>query len=209
MCAEKIFIVSGLISRTDNPYESNNLEPTPAESRDGARKAMIESLLSIARESGLAKNGKFDDEQVSITASSKDEIIGICPCLAQFKTLDKLIPATVDEIIIKAKNAGLTWKLNLYESEVIEDPPVEPPKFQTEVHIEKVLYIIHPRFGNNHTKPYGVFLVSDGLDTKKCRTKGDMVGDKGPQYITFKRKRYKVTITGRAGNELISLKPMA
>ena len=84
----------------------------------------------------------------------------------------------------------------------------DPPKIQTEVHIEKVLYIIHPKFGDKHKIPYGVFLVSDGLDTKKCRTKGDMVGDKGPQYITFKRKRYKVTITGRAGNELISLKPM-
>ena len=93
------------------------------------------------------------------------------------------------------------------ECELTPQPP-EPIKTQTEVHIEKVLYIIHPSFGNNHTRPYGAFLVSDGLDTKKCRTKGDMVGDEGPQYITFKRKRYKVTITGRAGNELISLKPM-
>lgn len=197
-----------MVSRTNAPYESNNLKPTPAESLVGARKAMIESLLSIARKSDLAKNGKFDDEQVSITALNKDEIIGICPCRAQFNALDKFIPAVVDEIIIKDKITGLTWKLNIYESEVIEDPPAEPPKIQTEVHIEKVIYIIHPSFGNKHTRPYGVFLVSDGLDTKRCRTKGDMEGDKGPQYITFKRKRYKITITGRAGNELISLKPM-
>jgi hypothetical protein len=208
MCTEKIFIVTGLY-RHDNSCEV--LKPLPAESPAGARKAAIDVLINTAQEAGLLVGRKFDNtknlERVRITVCTAKKTIDL-DLEATNIALDGQIPTDVAEIIMIDRKLHRRWKWKIYESEVIEDPPVEPPKIQTEVHIEKVIYIIHPSFGNKHTRPYGVFLVSDGLDTKRCRTKGDMEGDKGPQYITFKRKRYKITITGRAGNELISLKPM-
>lgn len=208
MIKEKVFIVSGLC-HDNNSCEV--LKPLPAESPAGARKAAIDVLINTAREAGLLVGRKFDNtktlERVRITVCTAKKAIDL-DLEATNIALAGQIPTDVTEIIMIDRKLHRRWKWKIYESEVIEDPPMEPPKFQTKVHIEKVLHIIHPKFGDRHKKPYGVFLVSDGLDTKRCRTKGDMEGDKGPQYITFKRKRYKVTITGRAGNELISLKPM-
>lgn len=57
---------------------------------------------------------------------------------------------------------------------------------------------------------YGVLLVTDGVDEKSCRTKGDRWDDgcDGPQYITFKRKRYRVVREGRSFAEKFRLEPM-
>ncbi len=61
------------------------------------------------------------------------------------------------------------------------------------VFIKDVIEWIYPYFGNVHCMPYGKLLVSDGTTTKVCPTKGDKITDNdGYQYITFKRKRYKV-----------------
>ena len=54
-----------------------------------------------------------------------------------------------------------------------------------------------PYFGNAHTMPFFTIVVTDGTTTQTCKSKGDKVGDKeNYQYITFKRKRYKVTNKG-------------
>ena len=48
-------------------------------------------------------------------------------------------------------------------------------------------------YGNRHIMPYGTLLVTDGVDTKVCKTKGDLYTDDCDyQYITFKRKRYRL-----------------
>lgn len=78
------------------------------------------------------------------------------------------------------------------------------------VQVKKIVSWTYPLFGNNHVMPYGVLLVTDGVTEKACRTKGDRCDDgwDGPQYITFKRKRYKVVREGRQFAEKISLVPM-
>lgn len=56
-----------------------------------------------------------------------------------------------------------------------------------------------PCFGNNHTMPYGTIQVTEGDYVQICKTKGDVIGEYNPcigQYITFKRKRYKVINKG-------------
>lgn len=75
-----------------------------------------------------------------------------------------------------------------------------------DVRLVKILQWCYPiyGYGNVHTMPYGKLLVTDGIDTKVCSTKGDKIGDNdGYQYITFKRKRYKVVIN-YAGYRLLT-----
>ncbi len=68
---------------------------------------------------------------------------------------------------------------------------------ENEVKIVKVVSWTFPYFGNVHFMPYGILRVTDGTDTKDCKTKGDTIYDDcGYQYITFKRKRYKVVNNG-------------
>lgn len=62
-----------------------------------------------------------------------------------------------------------------------------------EVRIKRILSWTIPFFGNHHIMPYGTILVTDGETEKACKTKGDLEWDNvGYQYITFKRKRYRV-----------------
>ena len=79
-----------------------------------------------------------------------------------------------------------------------------------EVRVKGIVSWTYPYFGNNHVMPYGVLLVTDGVDEKACRTKGDRWDDgwDGPQYITFKRKRYRVIREGRSFAEKFRLEPM-
>jgi len=42
-----------------------------------------------------------------------------------------------------------------------------------EVRVKGIVSWTYPYFGNNHVMPYGVLLVTDGVDEKACRTKGD------------------------------------
>jgi hypothetical protein len=79
-----------------------------------------------------------------------------------------------------------------------------------EVQVKEMVSWTYPLFGNKHTIPYGVLLVTDGVTEKACRTKGDREDDgwDGPQYITFKRKRYEVVREGRPFAEKFSLKPL-
>lgn len=59
--------------------------------------------------------------------------------------------------------------------------------------IKRIVSWTFPYFGNTHIMPYGELEVTDGVDTKIVKTKGDKYTDnEGYQYITFKRKRYKV-----------------
>lgn len=65
-----------------------------------------------------------------------------------------------------------------------------------EVKIKRIISWTFPYFGNKHTMPYGKLEVTDGVDTKIVNTKGDTLDtfDRYQcQYITFKRKPYKVT----------------
>lgn len=65
------------------------------------------------------------------------------------------------------------------------------------VRIKQILTYTIPTFGNNHTMPYFTAEITDGKDVKVCKSKGDVTGDyTGYQYITFKRKRYKVMNNG-------------
>lgn len=70
----------------------------------------------------------------------------------------------------------------------------------SEVRVKGIVSWTYPYFGNNHVMSYGVLLVTDGVDDKSCRTKGDRWDDgcDWPQYITFKRKRYRVVREGRS-----------
>lgn len=79
-----------------------------------------------------------------------------------------------------------------------------------EVRVKGIVSWTYPYFGNNHVMSYGVLLVTDGVDEKACRTKGDRCDDgcDGPQYITFKRKRYRVVREGRSFAEKFRLEPM-
>ena len=62
-----------------------------------------------------------------------------------------------------------------------------------EVRIKRIIDWTLPMFGNHHIMPYGTLLVTDGETEKACKTKGDKEWDNvGYQYITFKRKRYRV-----------------
>ncbi len=72
--------------------------------------------------------------------------------------------------------------------------------------IVKIIEWILPYFGNRHIIPYGKLLVSDGVDKKICKTKGDTEFERGPQYITFKRKRYRVVNEGTRHNPNLILK---
>ena len=66
------------------------------------------------------------------------------------------------------------------------------------VRIKRIVEWIHPYFDNRHTMPYGTLEVTDGTETKMCRTKGDTIegyAKYGCQCITFNRKRYEVKMT--------------
>ena len=79
---------------------------------------------------------------------------------------------------------------------------------EEQVRIKRIVAWTHPYFGNDHTMPYGTLEVTDGETTKLCRTKGDTVGTfdiHGCQYITFKRKPYKLY---RDANGRLSLVPI-
>ena len=70
-----------------------------------------------------------------------------------------------------------------------------------EVTIKRIVNWTFPYFGNVHIMPYGELEVTDGVDTKICKTKGDKYTDnEGYQYITFKRKRYLVCGTSSLRN---------
>ena len=86
----------------------------------------------------------------------------------------------------------------------------EAVNMANEVIVKGIVSWIYPLFGSKHTIPYGTLIVTDGIDEKACRTKGDRVDDgwDGPQYITFKRKRYQVVREGRMFAEKFSLRPM-
>ncbi len=78
---------------------------------------------------------------------------------------------------------------------------------EKEVRIVKVVKWTIPIFGNVHYLPYGILKVTDGVTTKNCKTKGDCWDDHdGYQYITFKRKRYKVINSGTLHFPMLSLK---
>lgn len=66
---------------------------------------------------------------------------------------------------------------------------------ETQVRIKRIIEWVEPYFGNRHTMPYGKIEVTDGETTKICSTKGDTL-ETWPihqcQYITFKRKAYKL-----------------
>ena len=70
-----------------------------------------------------------------------------------------------------------------------------------EVTIKRIVNWTFPYVGNVHIMPYGELEVTDGVDTKICKTKGDKYTDnEGYQYITFKRKRYLVCGTSSLRN---------
>lgn len=79
-----------------------------------------------------------------------------------------------------------------------------------EVRIKQILDWTFPSFGNRHCMPYGSLLVTDGETTKVCKTKGDLDTDTCDyQYITFKRKRYRVIRVGHPASGMkISLEPV-
>lgn len=65
------------------------------------------------------------------------------------------------------------------------------------IKVEVVEWII-PSFRSNHCMPHGKLKVTNGVETKICKTMGDLVTDTtGYQYITFNKKRYKVINVGR------------
>lgn len=72
--------------------------------------------------------------------------------------------------------------------------------------IKQIINWTIPYYGNRHIIPYGKLLISDGVDEKLCKTKGDTEFDIGPQYITFKRKRYEVVNKGTMYNPNLILK---
>ena len=73
-----------------------------------------------------------------------------------------------------------------------------------EVRIKSIVDWVFPLYGNIHCMPYGTLQVTDGVDTKICKTKGDRWDDHDDyQYITFKRKRYKVV--GESNHRTLSV----
>lgn len=82
----------------------------------------------------------------------------------------------------------------------------------TQVRVKRVIDWTIPYFGNRHTMPYGKLLVTDGTDYKVVTTKGDTLDTYkryGCQYITFKRKAYKVVICRDEKNiEHVRLEPI-
>ena len=77
--------------------------------------------------------------------------------------------------------------------------------------IKRVVEWTIPYFGNRHTMPYGKLEVTDGETTKVVSTKGDTL-DTYPryycQYITFKRKAYKVVIWREGHLNKMRLEPI-
>lgn len=78
----------------------------------------------------------------------------------------------------------------------------------TGVRIKRIVEWVRPFFGNRHTMPYGKLEVTDGETSKIVCTKGDTL-ETWPihncQYITFKRKPYKV-VESKDGH--LSLEPI-
>ena len=76
--------------------------------------------------------------------------------------------------------------------------------------IKRIVSWTFPYFGNIHIMPYGELEVTDGVDTKICKTKGDKYTDNEDyQYITFKRKRYLVCGTSSLRNGIdLHLEPL-
>ena len=71
---------------------------------------------------------------------------------------------------------------------------------ENKVRVKKIIFWLSPIYGNIHTMPYGKLVVTDGETTKVCYTKGDTLDTyhiHNCQYITFKRKAYKVCGTVR------------
>ena len=68
-----------------------------------------------------------------------------------------------------------------------------------------------PMYGSKHAVPYGVLTVKE-LDNpgfyKSCRTKGDLIHEKGPQYITYDRIKYEVVNEGTMWAPKFKLIPM-
>ena len=62
----------------------------------------------------------------------------------------------------------------------------------------KIIKWVIPYYGNKHFIPYGTLLVTDCEHTQVCRTKGDKYSEISSvgQYVTFRRKRFKVTNNG-------------
>ena len=83
---------------------------------------------------------------------------------------------------------------------------------ENQVRIKRIVSWVFPYFGNRHTMPYGKLEITDGVDTKIVSTKGDTVEtyDRyGCQYITFKRKPYKVCgWTSQTGKFRLSREPI-
>ena len=81
-----------------------------------------------------------------------------------------------------------------------------------EVKIKRIVSWTFPYFGNRHFMPYGKLEVTDGKETMVVSTKGDTLDTYeryGCQYITFKRKPYKVCGTAsQAGRFNLHLEPI-
>lgn len=71
--------------------------------------------------------------------------------------------------------------------------------------IEKILVWINPVLENKHAMPYGRVLVTDGQKKENCKTMGDLKTERGPQYIVFNRKKYRVINNGSTEQPMLVL----
>ena len=88
---------------------------------------------------------------------------------------------------------------------------MEDRSMKTNVRITRVVEWVHPYFGNRHFMPYGRLEVTDGETTKIVSTKGDVLGEferYGCQYITFKRKPYRVVKYYEGNTKKVKLEPI-
>lgn len=70
-----------------------------------------------------------------------------------------------------------------------------------------------PMYGNKHTIPYGTLYVEIKDEEGKyhfidVKTKGDTIYDRGHQYVTINRQRYRVIVKDSMWNPQVELKPM-
>lgn len=83
---------------------------------------------------------------------------------------------------------------------------------ENKVRIKRIVSWTFPFFGDRHMMPYGALEVTDGVDTKIVKTKGDTPDTfhiHNCQYVTFKRKAYMVCgTTSQVGTFNIWLVPI-
>lgn len=66
--------------------------------------------------------------------------------------------------------------------------------------VKRIVDYTIPLFGNKRCLPYGTLLVSDGTEEKRCPIHGDF-----PQYIIFRRRRYRVRRVGNLYHPLYEI----